>query len=237
MDLLGQALKDYYHGKQLGALEAASDLGDTEEVPIAHFFRDPSDMPALESLALEYAYGEVLDIGCGAGSHCLALQERGLRCTGLDRSAGAVEVAKQRGVRSLIQADIWTFEVGKFDTLLLLMNGIGLAGRLENLGHFLRHLKGLLKERGQILMDSSDLRYLYQEDEAGGLWVPGDRAYYGELRYRWQYDGKRGEPFPWLFVDFQTLRGEAERQGLVCEQLFEGPHYDYLAKIYAPYKS
>lgn len=231
MDLLGQALTDYLRGLPQGPLEALASMGYNEEVPISHFFRDPSDMPLLERKALEHCRGQVLDIGCGAGSHSLALQQRGMQCTALDQSVGAIEVCKARGVKKAVLADIWEFQVGKFDTLLLLMNGIGLAGTLEGLRPFLRHLKQLLEPGGQILLDSSDLRYLYEADEDGGIWVPGDKAYYGEMTYRWSYAGKEDVPFPWLFVDFGTLIREAKSEGLSCELLQEGPHYDYLAKL------
>ncbi|WP_088341593.1 class I SAM-dependent methyltransferase [Robiginitalea sediminis] len=231
MDLLGKALTDYLDGRQDATLLSHSSFGDTDAVPAAYFFRGFDQMPVLEQKALRLAKGRVLDIGCGAGSHCLWLQEKGLPCTGLDISSGALEVARKRGVKNLHLGPIQNFEVGKFDTLLLLMNGIGLAGRLKALPALLAHLTGLLAPEGQILLDSSDIIYMYEEDSDGGVWIPGDLDYYGEVRYRWEYQGHKGSEFPWLFADFQSLSEAAVSVGLEAELLAEGPHYDYLARL------
>ena len=222
---------DYYGEKPVGDLWSHSSLGTSEMVPLDHFFRDFNAMPDLEKNALELCRGNVLDIGCGAGSHCLHLQESGLKCTGLDRSRNAVEVASLRGVKNTRCEDIYQFEVGDFDTLLLLMNGAGIAGTLEGLRGLLQHLSGLLAPGGQILMDSSDLIYMFEEDADGGVWVPGDVAYYGEVTYCWEYQGQRGVEFPWLFVDFRTLEREARKLGYDMTLVREGPHYDYLARL------
>ena len=231
MDLLGSALSDYYFQDNPGKLQSESALGDVEEVPIAYFFRNREEMPDLEIQALDHCSGTVLDIGCGVGSHLLLLQEKGLRCTGIDSSPGAVRIAKERGVHDLIEGDIRDAEVGKFDTVLLLMNGIGLAGNLAELPKFLGLLKGFLNPAGQILLDSSDLQYLFEQDEDGGLWVPGFMAYYGDMEYCWKYKGKQGESFPWLFVDFHQLARAAAQVELDCELVAEGPQYDYLARL------
>jgi SAM-dependent methyltransferase len=225
---------DYWEEKPVGELWSHSSLGTSELVPVAHFFRDFHAMPDLEKNALELCRGKVLDIGCGAGSHCLFLQEAGLECTGLDLSADAVDVASRRGVKKTLCKDIFEVEVGDFDTLLLLMNGAGVAGTLQGLRKLLHHLSGLLAPGGQILLDSSDLIYMFEEDEDGGVWVPGNVAYYGEVTYRWEYKGQRGAEFPWLFADFETLKREAGMLGFEVTLVREGPHYDYLACLSRP---
>ena len=225
---------DYYGGSPVGELWSHSSLGTSEQVPVAHFFRDFSQMPVLEQTALKLCRGRVLDIGCGAGSHCLYLQEAGLDCTGLDLSRDAIRVASLRGVGKTICEDIHEFGVGNFDTLLLLMNGAGVAGTLEGLRKLLRHLSGLLAPGGQILMDSSNLIYMFEEDDDGGVWVPGHVDYYGEVTYRWEYKGREGAEFPWLFVDFRTLQQEAAQLGYEVALLQEGAHYDYLARLSRP---
>ena len=234
MDLLGKALLDYYEKGPMGELWSHCSLGTSEEVPVAHFFRGFEQMPALEQEALKLCRGRVLDIGCGAGSHCLYLQGKGLECTGLDQSALAVQIAAKRGVRKTLCEDIFRLEVGDFDTLLLLMNGAGIAGTLEGLRRLLEHLSKLLAPGGQILMDSSDLIYMFEEDADGGVWVPGNVAYYGEVTYQWEYQGQKGAEFPWLFVDYRTLEQEAGLLGYEVALVREGPHYDYLARLQRP---
>lgn len=230
MDVLGKALLDFHQGLG-GSLRSHSSLGEEEAVDPAWFFRDYDEMPELEQRALDMARGPVLDVGCGAGSHCLYLQGRGLACTGLDISPGAVRTAGLRGVQDVRKGDFRDLKVGDFATVLLLMNGAGLAGTLSNLAPFLRHLSGLLAPGGSILLDSSDIRYMFDADADGGLWVPGDREYYGEVTYIWEYNGVRGKPFPWLFADFSALEREAHRAGLQAEFVAEGPHFDYLARL------
>lgn len=231
MDVYGKALLDYSLGETGKELVSHSSLGESEAVPPAYFFRGFRDMPKLEQRALELARGSVLDIGCGAGSHSLYLQGKGLEVTALDSSPDAIRVATDRGVSRAVCADIADFRVGEFQTLLLLMNGIGLAGTRANLAPFLMHLKGLLAGDGQILLDSSDIIYMFDADSDGGVWVPGDREYYGEVTYWWEYGGKRSKPFPWLFADFDTLGEYASIAGLRAELLRRGPHYDYLARL------
>ena len=46
----------------------------------------------------------VLDVACGSGRHMAWLAQRGCACTGIDRSAEALETARQYG--STLQADI-----------------------------------------------------------------------------------------------------------------------------------
>ena len=118
-----------------------------------------------------------------------------------------------------------------FDTLLMLMNGIGLVGEIGSLTDYFSHLKSLLKPNGQILLDSSDIIYMFEEAEDGGIWVP-DQNYYGEVEFTMLYKGKSGLPFKWLYLDFQTLTNAAEASGLNCELVLEGEHYDYLARLW-----
>jgi SAM-dependent methyltransferase len=231
MDILGKALEEFHKGKTGYPLLSHSSLGETQELNPDYFFRDFNQMPDLEKHALSLATGNVLDVGCGAGSHSLVLQENGLEVTGLDNSEGAIRVALERGVQHAICEDIENFNSGSFQTILLLMNGAGLAGTLKQLPAFLSHLSHVLASGGQILLDSSDIIYVYESDEDGGVWVPGDLEYYGEVRYKWEYRGQTGPEFGWLFVDFNSLREAAGKVGLTTELLLSGPHYDYLARL------
>lgn len=230
-DIIGNALLDYYQGRHTGDIITYSSLDETDSLPLKHLFRSFADMPPLEQKALEYCKGKTLDIGCGAGSHAIYLQEKGMDVVGLDESNGAIAVCKQRGLKKVVQRNLMDFERETFDTLLLLMNGTGLAGRLDKMDSFFSKLKSLLNSGGQILLDSSDIIYMFETDEDGGYWIPEDVDYYGEVTFTMEYKNQKSEPFPWLYVDYNTLQRAANYNNLNCEIIMEGEHYDYLARL------
>ena len=193
-------------------------------MPVATFFRSEDEMPDMEWLAINECRGKVLDIGAAAGSHALLLQQRDIDVTALDISPLAIDIMKKRGVRNIAEADIFTFDTGKFDTLLLLMNGIGLAGTIEGLKRLLQHFKKLLATDGQVLFDSSDVAYLY-EGELPGL------GYYGEIWYQYEYKKQKTGWFQWLYIDERTLKKVAEETGFDMEVLLEDEYGQYLARL------
>jgi SAM-dependent methyltransferase len=227
-DVLGFALMEYLEHGLSEDIRTTSSLEETDVLPLAHLFRGFAAMPELEQKALKLCTGSVLDIGCGAGSHSLWLQEQGLKVTAIDISLGAIRCTKQRGINNAVATDFLEHQ-GSYDTLLLLMNGIGLAGTLPGLGPMLRKLKSLLAPDGQILVDSSDIIYMF-EDEAGDYWVDPN-GYYGEVQFQMHYKNRSSPKFPWLYVDFNTLKRASLACGLQCELIVEGSHYDYLARI------
>lgn len=231
-DLFGQAILDYQQGQYTEDLKTETSISEEDVLPLPYLFRDYAQMPLLEQQALQMARGRVLDVGCGAGSHALYLQnERGLEVTAIDLSAKAIEVCQLRGIRSArVQNVLDTSE--KYDTLLLLMNGAGMCGRLKKMPAFFAHLKTLLNEGGQILTDSSDIIYMFDQNPDGSYDVPLYSDYYGELEYIVKYKGKREKPFNWLYVDYNTLQNVAHAVGLQCELVAQGEHYDYLARLF-----
>ncbi len=230
-DVLGQAIWDYHTGNYEGELVVHSSLDQQDILPIPYLFRGFNEMPALEKKALELCRGQVLDIGCGAGSHSLYLQEKGVSVTALDLSEKAIAVSSMRGVQNTIQSNIFDYSGTKFDTILLLMNGIGVAGQLRHLDACLNHLKSLLKEDGQILLDSSDIIYMFEKDDDGGYWIPDDQSYYGEMAFYMEYKGMKSNSFSWLYLDYETLKTAAVAHNLACELVSNGDHYDYLARL------
>lgn len=230
-DILGKAVLDYQTGNYSEDIKTYSSLDEEDMIPIPYLFRDFKKMPALEQKALKLCKGNILDIGCGAGSHSLYLQKKGFDVTALDQSPGAIETCKLRGIEHTVLQGIQDFKLQKYDTLLMLMNGIGVVGKLKNIDQFLSHLKSLLKPKGQILLDSSDIIYMYDEDEDGGYWIPDDQNYYGEVTFEMEYRGERSEPLDWLYLDYNTLQRAANANNLTCELVSKGKHYDYLAKL------
>jgi len=195
-------------------------------------FRSFSEMPSLEQKALQLAKGKVLDVGCGAGSHSLYLQnERQLEVTAIDISENAIQACTLRGIKNASVHDVMTLENEKYDTILLLMNGAGMCGRLKNVAAFLVKLRSLLNEGGQILLDSSDIIYMFDEDEDGGKIIPLDQEYYGEVVFNIRYKGEQEDSFDWMYIDYNTLQNAAHAHGMQCELLLEGAHFDYLARL------
>lgn len=230
-DPMGAAIRDYFRQGKSAQLKVLSSLFDDDEMPVPHLFRSYDEMPPLEQRALNEARGKVLDVGAGAGCHALALQERGLDVTAVDISPLSCETMKERGVANVECVNIFNQRFQeRFDTLLLLMNGTGIAGKLSRLPQLLSRLKQLMNPGAQILIDSSDLRYVY-EDEDGVLDVDLDGAYYGEVDYQMTYRNIIGKSFDWLYADSVVLAECSRQCGLKCEILAQGQHYDYLARI------
>ncbi|MDT3401506.1 class I SAM-dependent methyltransferase [Mucilaginibacter terrae] len=223
-DVLGRALHDYHYNNTPSELWIHNLYGPKEQMPIEAYFREEEDMPDLEWVALNECRGFVLDIGAGAGSHAIELQKRGYEVAAMDISPLSVEVMRARGVNDAFVADIFQYNHKKFDTLLLLMNGIGLAGNIEMLKKLLGHLKTLLADGGQVLFDSSDVAYLYE----GKL---PESGYHGEIKYQYEYKNQKGEWFTWLYVDEQTLTTIAGECGFDMEVLYEDEHGQYLSRL------
>ena len=234
-DLFGKAILDFQTNNSPEDLITETSISDEDEMSVAYLFRSYAEMPKIEQKALQLANGKVLDVGCGAGSHSLSLQnERNLEVHSIDISPNAIEACRLRGlknaqVQNILEMDSDNPE-NKFDTILLLMNGTGIFGTLKETGIFLQKLRNLLNHNGQILIDSSDIIYMFDNDEDGGKWIPSN-GYYGELTFTIRYKNEKEEEFPWLYLDYNTLQNAAFANGLQSKLILEGEHYDYLAKL------
>ena len=231
-DPMGAAILDFQQQGKAARLRVLSSMFEEDEMPVKHLFRSTREMPMLEQKALQLAKGRVLDIGAGAGCHALALQEKGLAVKAIDISPLSCEAMKLRGVKDAECINLFDDHLGTgFDTILLLMNGTGIAGKIEHLPALFLRLKALLNPGGQILIDSSDLKYIY-ENEDGSFDINLNGAYYGEVDYQMIYKDVKGDSFDWLYVDFPLLKSIAETCGLHGELVEEGEHYDYLARFF-----
>lgn len=229
-DLMGRAIWDYYYQENSEDLQTETSISELDDLPVSYLFRDYQEMNALEKKALDSSFGKVLDVGSGAGSHSLYLQnERKLEVTALDISPKSIEVCKARGVKNAICEDLLRFSEKNFDTVLLLMNGTGIFQSLEHIDQYLQKLKSLVAENGQILIDSTDILYMYDQDEDGGFLVPAT-GYYGELDYYLHYKGESELPMKWLYLDFNTLENAAIANGFKIQKI-EQLEDSYLAQL------
>lgn len=230
-DPMGTAIADYYRTGRANTLRVFSSQFDEDEIPVEQFFRTFTEMPTIEQQALTLATGRILDVGAGSGCHALALQEMGKEVTAIDISELSVEVMQERGVKDARAIDLYDERfTEQYDTILLLMNGSGIIGNIEGMERFFLRMKLLLKPGGCIYMDSSDLKYLFEEEDGSFLIDIAD-DYYGLVDFRMQYKQVKGESFDWLYIDFDTLAYYAEQYGFTAEMVSEGEHYDYLARL------
>lgn len=225
-DPLGKAILDYYNGIKNQKIIVESDLVEHDEIPVKYLFRDYNEMPELEKYALKQCKGNILDVGAGSGCHSIYLQDQRFNVTSLEISKLACETLTKRGVKQVVNSSFLDFKpIEKYDTILLLMNGIGISGDLNGLVKTLAHAISLLNENGKIIFDSSDLIYLYEEYDLNS------ETYYGEINFRMKYKNITGEWFKWLYVDFETLNDICMLQGYKVSLLKQGDHYDYLAQV------
>lgn len=224
-DVYGQALSDYYNHCFDPPLLLNNNYGEPEEMPVEVFFRDEDDLPDLEQYALHMCSGKILDIGAGVGVHSLILQQELLDVTAIETSEIACDIMRNRGVKKVYNQDVFQLQTdNKFDTLLLLMNGTGISGSKDNFQKLLQKLRSILSDQGQIIIDSSDISYLYEGT------FPADR-YYGEVSYQYEYKNKQGAWFPWLYLDQKSLIQISRKSGFDTQIVYEGDEDQYLAVL------
>ena len=229
-DLMGRAIWDYYYQENPEDLQTETSISELDDLPVSYLFRTYKEMNALEQKALDLSLGKVLDVGAGAGSHALYLQnDKKLKVTALDISPKSIEICKARGLENAVCEDFLKFSGDKFDTILLLMNGTGIFQNLAKIDQYLQKLKTLVAENGQILIDSTDILYMYDQDEDGGVLVPAT-GYYGELDYYLHYKGDSEEPMKWLYLDFNTLKNAAQANGFKIQKVLQLED-SYLARL------
>jgi len=227
--IFGRAISEYYHNNQPEDIKTETNISGVDTLPTAYLFRGFEEMPISEQKAMQLSKGKVLDVGCAAGSHSLYLQNKGLEVHALDISQKTIEICKLRGIKHAYKAALLDWDKTKYDTILLMMNGTGIFESFESVPKYLKHLKSLLSPNGQILVDSSDIKYMYDKEELDALFML--KIYYGELEFTMHYKDWTSEPFPWLYLDPKTFKKVAELNGYSFKILYEGEHYDYLAKL------
>lgn len=224
-DIFGQAVENFHTSKDQTPIRVHHTDFFDDEIPVEYLFRSYAEMPKLEQLALELCKGNVLDVGCCSGSHSLALKTKGHSILPIDISYRSIDTCHKRGLKSAKCIDFYDLQSVKFDTILMLMNGIGIAKTVQNLPDFFQHLKSLMHIESQVLLDSSDLKFLYEDE------VFDEDSYYGEMVYQISYKNAISELFTWLYLDFELLKSKAHQEGLHCELIYEDGHYAFLAQL------
>jgi SAM-dependent methyltransferase len=228
----GAAMSAYHAGKRDASIVVYDDY-ERDEVPVSYFFRRPSEFPALERTALDLCRGRVLDVGAGSGCHSLVLQDRGLDVTAIEVLPSLVRVMKERGVRQVQRASWMDIDAGTFDTVLMMMNGLGLVETLAGLRVFFEDARRLLRPGGQVIADSTDVRVKLDPAAAkSGTLKRKDGRYLGELHFQLEFEGKKGPPFSQLWVDAQTLERYAIEGGWGCEVVLAPDEYgNFLVRL------
>ena len=230
-DLFGLAMLDFQTNNSPENILTETSISDQDEMLVDYLFRSYSQMPMIEQKVLKLCFGKILDVGCGAGSHSLYLQnEKNLEVFAIDISENAIKTCKLRGLKNAFVKNILDLENQKFETILLLMNGTGIFGTIDNTALYLEKLKSLLNTNGQILIDSSDLKYMYDEDDFDYL-KNNSKKYYGEIEFNITYKNQKEEPFNWLYLDFEMLKSISSKIGFDCKLIIEGNNFDYLAQL------
>lgn len=229
-DPLGQAILAYAKNGRDANINVESDLMENDVIPVSYLFRHLEIMPEQERLALERVQGKILDVGAGAGAHTRILRARGYDVTAIDTSKGAISYLNNRfpGLDHRC-IDVNDLSGERYDTILLLMNGIGIAGTLEQLPSFIDHLMSLLKPEGKLLFDSTDVSYFYEEDD-GGMWIDLNSSYFGEFRFRMTYKEHQTDWFNWLYMDAGTLEETVKTMNLSLKIVYTEEE-SYLAEI------
>jgi len=224
-DPMGAMLLDTFHGDESAYLEVSSPVFEMSEMRGAEMMRSYAAMNDVEKKALSLCTGRVLDVGAGGGCHSHHLQGQGMEVEAIDISPGCVAVLQGRGIKAY-QRIIYAEQHGRYDTVLMLMNGLGICGTLDGLNLFFQHVPTFLGGGGKIVADSTDLRCLMDEEQ-------GSSDYHGETEFVMSYKGVKRAPFPWLYVDFETLQHLARYNNLQCEQVLVEPTGHYLVEISA----
>ena len=227
-DPIGLAIQTYSKFKKPFDILVHADLCEDDIIPIEVLFRTFEEMPDAEKLALSKVKGKILDVGAGAGVHSLELMDRGFSVRAIDISSGAVDFMKSQQIDA-VQSSFLTFKEGKYDTILMLMNGIGVAGKLSNLKHTLDHARKLLNKGGALYCDSSDIKYLYEEED-GSYWLDLVTEYYGNFRFQMSYKQAKSEWFDWLYVDYDSLHKIATEVGFTCRKSHDDENH-FLAEL------
>ncbi|MFY7972339.1 MAG: class I SAM-dependent methyltransferase [Flavobacteriales bacterium] len=227
-DILGLAILDVHRGHKSAPVKVWMNGQREGDYQADVFLRSYRQLLAWEKTALKLAKGSVLDVGAGAGTHSLILQKRNFDVTAIEISPLCSEVMRERGVQQVINENVFNLKGIEYNTILLMMNGLGMAGTEAETLRLFKHLKRLLAKGGQIIGDSTDILYARMNAMAN---FESNGKFYGEVEFQLSYKNKKGTPFHWLYLDPVLLAELSDKAGLKAEIIHRDKDFHYLARL------
>ncbi|MFB6199370.1 MAG: class I SAM-dependent methyltransferase [Candidatus Nanohaloarchaea archaeon] len=223
-DLFGKKSLRYYKTGNDSDLKLELDNERTmSDFPVSYYV-DHDKLRDLEKEFLEYAKGKILDVGAGSGRICKIMEEKGHEAIGVEKSAGMVEIMRDRGFK------VYQIDVNKelpdeqFDTAIMYGNGFGMPGKIENIESLLERLKEVMSEDAIIIAESNDYRKMKKDL---------DKEYQERNRELGRYEGQRvwrhrvgnrvSPYFKWVQVSVPDMKKIAEKTGW---EILEKPVYE-----------
>jgi SAM-dependent methyltransferase len=232
-DAFGRAVYQEFHGHPaIATLEREDGYVDWD--PAAEYLLPYRAWRPSQRAALRAARGRVLDVGCGAGRHAVALQARGHDVLGIDVSPLAIRTARERGLRRARAVALVDFRAppASFDTIALLGNNFGLLANARRARVLLRRFRRWTSPRGRILAESNDV---YRTRDAAHLrYQARNRArgrMSGQIRMRYRFRDLASPWFDYLMVSPREMREIARGTGWRVHRLFRSGGSTYVALL------
>jgi SAM-dependent methyltransferase len=219
-------------GDRDAALVLEREGGGEQVIPVSAFFRLPADFYRLETDALNFCRGRVLDVGAGTGVHARWLQERDFSVTAVDSESEAAAIMLASGLRDVRCSDVLSISGELYDTILVLGRSIGMAGDLVGLTMLLGKFHTLTPSDGQVLLSSLDIECTDDPILQGcARFARAAGRYPGETHFIEKFGVLRGSVVKWLYVDPRTLATSALDSAWDLEILHSEADGNYLARL------
>ena len=203
-DAYGHLLWDYHNGQEnVEIVEREDGFIDTSRLGPLNYFAEYADWAEHQRLAMAYATGRVLDIGCGAGRHCLYLQEQGHDVLGTDISPLAIQTCQHRGLKNALVMPVTqvSAKIGTFGTILMMGHNFGLVGSYKRAKWLLKRFAAMTTDTAKIIAET--LNPYQTEDPCHLAYHQSNRdrgRMSGQLRLRIRYRQYTTPWFDYLFV-------------------------------------
>ena len=201
---------------------------------IPYYFAPYEEWADYEKEAIEYAFGRIVDVGCGAGRVALYLQNKGFFVIGIDNSPGAIRICQERGIKKLRNIPFTKIDksLGPIDSFILFGNNFGLFGSYKRARWLLRRLKSISSKNAVIIAQATDP---YKTKD------PNHLAYHelnrkrgrmpGQLRIRIRHKKYIGSWFDYLFVSKKELEQIIEGTGWEILKYIDNQNATYIAVL------